>query len=69
MTNEVRVKVYPVVRRAVEEGAGYGLACAVKHLEGVPAEVTSPASVDRIVEAVMAALDEVIDFDAEAHDK
>ena len=54
--NNVTVNVYEVVRRAVEEGATFGLRRAHKHTD----EPSEDAVVEAVTAAVMVALDEVL---------
>jgi hypothetical protein len=58
--NVVKVNVYEVISRAVEEGARYGWHRAHKYAEGKPAD---EVAVEAISEAVMNALSEVLDFE------
>jgi hypothetical protein len=56
---KVSVKVYEVIRRAVEEGVAYGYQRAFKHTD-TPSEETIK---EQIEHAVMNAVSEVIDYD------
>lgn len=55
----VRLKAYPIVQRAVEEGAAYGVNRAFKHTDAP----TREGIVEAVVMAVMGDLCEVMDFD------
>ena len=57
--NSVKVNVYAVVQRAVEEGAALGWRRAHKHTD----EPTEDGAVEAIAAAVMAALGEVLTWE------
>ena len=61
--NSLRVNSYAVVSRAVEEGVAYGIRRMFKYDDGPDAEAWVMARADKIIDAVMSALCEVIDFD------
>lgn len=54
----VTVKVYDVLRRAVEEGVGYGYQRAHKYTDTPDEEIVR----DRMVEAVMGCICDVFEF-------
>ena len=54
----IRLKAYPLIERAVEEGTAYGWNRAHKHTDA-----PEPAHIrDAIVAAVMNSLDEILDW-------
>ena len=59
VASAIRINVYEVVRRAVEEGAAYGWHRAHKHTEQAADEV----AIDAIADAVMGSLCDVLLFD------
>ena len=61
----VRVNLYEIVSRAVEEGARYGLRRTWKHREGCPPDEVLDDAAVRVVDGVMGALCEVLSFDEE----
>ncbi len=61
----LKVDVYVVVSRAVEEGARRGEARARKYADGPP---DAEAIVDHVAREVMSALTEVVDFDGPVQD-
>lgn len=62
VSGEVRLKASEVIARAVEEGVTCGWRRAHKHTDQPSAE----GAIEAIETAVMAALDEVLDFDEPA---
>lgn len=57
--NVLKVRVYPVLRRAVEEGAAHGMRRAFKHSDNPSHEQI----VEHVVENVMMEICEWFDFD------
>lgn len=60
MTNTLKLRVYEVVSRAVDEGISYGLNRAYKYADNPTREDFE----ERIRDAVMSALCDVVDFDS-----
>ena len=58
MKHTIKVNLYAIVSRAVEEGVSYGLQRAHKHTPAPSREVL----VDQVEQAVLNALCEVLDF-------
>lgn len=58
-TKHIRFKTYWIIQRAVEEGIAYGLNRAHKHEDNPTKDKISI----EIEQAVMSALDEIIDFE------
>ena len=62
----MRVRAYPVVQRAVEEGVGYGIRRLWKHYDGdAMPEAYMRERAEAIADAVLDALCEIIEFDLE----
>lgn len=57
----MKVKLYTILDRAVEEGAAYGVARAHKHTD----EPEPEAIVNEVVSAIMSQICDVIDFEDE----
>lgn len=57
----LKIRTYPIIERAVEDGVRLGWRRAHKHADK-PGELHA---VNTVLEAVMAALEEVIDFGGE----
>jgi hypothetical protein len=60
----MKIKTYPVLERAIEEGIAYGYQRAFKHTE-TPSE---EAIKTEILNSVMNSISEVIDFDSSPSD-
>lgn len=58
----LRVRAYPVLGQAVEDGVGWGWMHAYKHRDDEPAEAVRDAVCNQIVEDVMSAVCEAFDF-------
>ena len=55
---QLKLKLYTVISRAVEEGASYGVARAFKYSD-VPSRLSL---IDHVAREVMNSLDEVVDY-------
>ena len=56
---KIQFKAYTIIERAVSEGVAYGIRRAHKHVEKPTNEILE----EKILDAVMLALSEIIDFD------
>ena len=61
----VRVNLYEIIHRQVEDGVGWGLRRHWKHREGRPEDVEMEEMRDTVASHVMAALCEVVEFNEE----
>jgi hypothetical protein len=59
ITGTVKIKIYEVVRRAVEDGVARGWQRAHKHTETPPQETI----IENVIEAIMGDICEVLDFE------
>jgi hypothetical protein len=59
ITGGMRVRAYPVLERAIEEGFQYGWHRAHKHVENP----SSAAIEEAVTQAILSAICEVFDFD------
>ena len=55
---QLKLKLYTVISRAVEEGVGYGVARAFKYSDAPSRE----SLIDHVAREVMNSLDEVVDY-------